>query len=371
MGESRLRSLQFTRFKRPAYIWSCRLTVWQKYRRRKIHQPNLRHIRAIWVRSAQPWRNLSSLWRGRGLFIFLSRSVKNKKKKKQSYIFLTVIQLKNQEKGLFIASNMKWDEIPSKVWSLIQTDVFILLQLKRLCLGALTPGEWKQTLLHCSLGFPHGLKVAPLICCPHRPPTLSSLSQADGEPQSPLAAAWWKYNTAIICKMGSVGVVHGGHGRKERRSIKTLRCECPFTCEPQTAEGMFLKNAPYTKVVQCDNSLWRNSSVMLLLPLYPSNHTTLQPAVLCAMGRVTNGVERTSQKRAEKVLERKECHVMWEDTTFSRHISSVTSAAWSPLSVPPDGWSRSKLWRWFQVGIELQHQYELQGDVHETVEDQC
>lgn len=61
----------------------------------------------------------------------------------------------------------------------------------------------------------------------HKPPTFSSLSHAGGEPRSPLAAAWWKYNTAIICKTGSVGVVHGGHGRKQRRSIETHRCDCP------------------------------------------------------------------------------------------------------------------------------------------------
>lgn len=61
----------------------------------------------------------------------------------------------------------------------------------------------------------------------HKHPTFSSLSRTGAEPCSPLAAAWWKNNTAIVCKMGSVGVVHGGHGWKKRRSNRTHRCDCP------------------------------------------------------------------------------------------------------------------------------------------------
>lgn len=127
------------------------------------------------------------------------------------------------------------------------------------------------------------------------------------------------------------------------------------------SRGNVFKNTPYVKVLQCDNSLWRNSSVMLLLPLYPSNHNTLlQPAVSAPRreGCITNGVERKARKGRKR---------SWKPRNVMRHERTQPSHEWSSLlSVPRDGWSKLKLWRWF--GLELQHQYELQGDVHATVE---
>lgn len=96
------------------------------------------------------------------------------------------------------------------------------------------------------------------------------------------------------------------------------------------SRGNVFKNTPYVKVVQCDNSLWRNSSVMLLLPLYPSNHNTLlQPAVCAPRGGLHyQRCGKKSQKRTEEVLKTKECHVTWEDTTFTRVITTSLSSSW-------------------------------------------
>lgn len=44
---------------------------------------------------------------------------------------------------------------------------FTHIESQRLCFHTLTPGEWKQTLLRSWLGFPYGVKLAPLVCCPH------------------------------------------------------------------------------------------------------------------------------------------------------------------------------------------------------------